>query len=326
MAGVRGPVTVLTSDTGPYGGWADAIRARVPDLDLRVATTPEALRTLIGEAECLAGWGRRLEPDVLGRAGRLRWIHTLSAGVEDLLTTEGLPPDVWITNSRGAHAIPIAEHVLALILAQARGLPAFFAAQADRRWEQYGLRGRMDELEGRLLGLVGLGGIGEAIARKARGVGMRVWATRRRGGASPWAERILPAERLDELLAAADAVVVACPLTPETRGLFDAARFARMKPTAFFVNIARGAIVDQAALVEALATGRIAGAGLDVFEEEPLPATSPLWSMPNVILTPHTSSASPRTRERTADLWAENIRRYRAGEPLLNLVDRRLGY
>jgi phosphoglycerate dehydrogenase-like enzyme len=263
---------------------------------------------------------------MLPRAVRLRWIHSLSVGVDGLLSSQGLTPNIVVTNCRGAHSAVVADHAFALILAHARCLPAFGGAQAERRWQKHGFDDRMFDLEGKVLGIAGFGSIGEAIARRASGFGMRVWASRRRSAASAVIERLVPAAELDELLEVADVVVVACALTQETQGLFDAARFARMKRSAFFVNVARGGIVREADLIDALRDGRIAGAGLDVFEEEPLAPTSPLWTMPNVILTPHMSVVSPGSVDRASAVWAENVRRYRTGQPLLTTVDRTLGY
>jgi phosphoglycerate dehydrogenase-like enzyme len=306
--------------------WIAAIRARIPDLDLRPADTIAQAEERAADVECLVTFGRKLPDGLLPRATRLQWIHSLSVGVDGLLDSDGLTTDIVVTNCRGAHSDDVADHAFAFILAHARCLPAFGAAQRDHRWQKRGLDDQMFHLEGRVLGIVGLGSIGEAIARRGSAFGMRVWATRRRGGAVAGIERLLPTAGLDELLEAADVVVVACALTADTQGLFNAPRFERMKRTAFFVNVARGSIVRETDLVAALQNGRIAGAGLDVFEEEPLPETSPLWTLPNVILTPHMSVVSPGSIERASAVWAENVRRYRAREPLLTLVDRTLGY
>jgi phosphoglycerate dehydrogenase-like enzyme len=224
----------------------------------------------------------------------------------------------------------MAEHTLGVILMFERKLHLSRDAQRERRWVQEPLFREappLGELGGKILGLVGLGAIGSALAVRARALGIEVIAVRRHPKPDPApADAQWGTDRLSELLERADWLVLAAPLTTETRGFIGASELGRMKPSAVLINLGRGALVDEAALIEALAQGRIAGAGLDVFEQEPLPETSPLWSMPNVILTPHVSGFGPRYWERAIDLFRRNLGAYLAGRPLENVVDKRAGY
>lgn len=269
-------------------------------------------------------WSARPTLDeVLAAAPRIRWLHTPSAGVDRLLSPPVLERDITLTNSAGVHAIPIAEFVLALLLSRAKQLPGFAAAQAAARWDR---ELHPQELYEQTMLIVGIGGIGQAIAERAAAFGMRVLGTRRNPRPMPGVERVVGSDGWRALLPEADYVVVATPLTEETRGMLDVAAFAAMKSSAYLINIARGAIIDEPALVAALREGRIAGASLDTFEQEPLPADSPLWALPGVTITPHATAGSPRMRERQIDLFLENLRRFIGGEPLLNVVDKAAGY
>jgi phosphoglycerate dehydrogenase-like enzyme len=259
----------------------------------------------------------------LAAAPRLRWMHTPSAGVERVLTPEVLARDITVTNSAGVHAIPIAEFVIGFMLAHAKELRAYAEAQARAHWER-----ELDtrELYESTLLIVGVGGIGQAIAERATAFGMRVYGSRRTPRPTPGIELVVGADGWRELLPAADYIVVAAPLTAETRGMIDAAALAAMKPTAYLINIARGAVLDEPALLAALRAGRLAGAALDTFEPEPLPADSALWAMPNVTITPHATAHSPRMHARQLALYVENLVRFRDGQPLLNVVDKAAGY
>jgi phosphoglycerate dehydrogenase-like enzyme len=269
-------------------------------------------------------WGEQgLLDRVLAVAPAVRWVHTPSAGVEHLLTPTTLAHDITLTNSAGVHAIPIAESVLAFMLSHARGLPAYRAAQAEGRWAR---NLELAELYEKTVLILGIGGIGQAIAERAAAFGMRVWGSRRTERPTPHAERVVTGAAWRDLLPEADYVVVATPLTPETKGLVDAAAMALMHPRAYLINIARGSLVDEAALAEALRAGRIAGAALDTFEQEPLPPDSPLWQLPNLTITPHATANSPRMRERQIALFIDNLRRFRGNQPLRNVVDKSAGY
>ncbi len=251
----------------------------------------------------------------------LRWVHSVSVGVDHAL--EALPPSVVLTNARGVFDRPIAEMILTYILMALKRMPTFFRQQQARVWQHRRLR----EAEGLTVGLIGLGHIGQRAAQLLEALGMRVIAVRRHPrGNEAHVERSLPIEALDALCAESDFVVVTVPLTPETRHLIGEAQLRAMPESAWLINVARGAVVDEAALIRALREGWIGGAALDVFTEEPLPPDSPLWGMENVIITPHNSWSTPRLTEREALIFLENFRRYLAGEPLLNVVDRTLGY
>jgi phosphoglycerate dehydrogenase-like enzyme len=267
--------------------------------------------------------GRPVLEKVLAAAPGVRWLHTPSAGVDHILVGPVLERDISVTNSAGVHAIPIAEFVLALMLSRAKRLPGFAAAQAESRWDR---SQEPQELYEHTLLILGAGGIGQAIAERAAAFGMRVWGSRRSPRPVSGVERVVAMDGWRPLLPEVDYLVIAAPLTEETRGMVDAAALAALKPSAFLINIARGAIVDEPALIAALAEGRLAGAALDTFEQEPLPPESPLWTLPNVIITPHATAGSPRMRERQIDLFLENLRRFRNGEPLRNVVDKAAGY
>ncbi len=281
-------------------------------------------------------------PADLSGAPRLKWVQLHSAGVDHLLDNPFMKNDVLLTTTSGIHATAIAEYVFASILAFNRRVPRMLYYQGRREWPQgrWNLFAR-PELRDSTLGIVGYGSIGREVGRIAHCFGMRVVATKRsvsqmrdtgyavqgvgdREGAL--LDGAFPPERLSEMLGLCDYVVVAVPLTPETEKLIGEAELRAMKPSAYLVNISRGETVDEVALVKSLREGWIAGAGLDVFEAEPLPSDSPLYDLENVILSPHVSGFTLLYDERASDLFAENLRRYLAGEPLLNLVDKERGY
>jgi phosphoglycerate dehydrogenase-like enzyme len=269
-------------------------------------------------------WGldRQVFQRLVAETSNLQWIHTISAGVEHVLFPDLVESEIVLTNASGVFDVPIAETVLGYMLAVAKRLPDFLAQQRDHRWEKQ----RLEELRGQCVGVVGMGSIGTEVARLCQAFGMTVLGLQRHPEPSEHADEVLPTERLPDLLARSDFVVIATPLTDETRGMIGAPELAAMKPDGWLINIARGAIVDQPALIEALEAEEIGGACLDVFVEEPLPEESPLWDLPNTILTPHNSWSSPHLEERAADLFLENLERYVAGEPLLNVVDKEAGY
>jgi phosphoglycerate dehydrogenase-like enzyme len=267
---------------------------------------------------------------LLARCPRLAWVHSATAGVERLLTPEAAGRRLVITNARGVFSEPIAEYTLMMILAVVRRLPELLELQRERTWQPLPAR----ELPQVTIGIVGLGSIGRAVARLGVAFGARVIATRRDPDRTGHASepipdglaRILPHDQLTELLAESDFVVLALPLTAETEKLMDARRLAAMKPGAWLVNVARGRLIDQAALLRALRSGSIGGAILDTLWEEPLPPGSPLWDAPGLIITPHTSWSSGRVLDRSIGLFCENLARFRDGRELLNVVDPRAGY
>ena len=262
---------------------------------------------------------------ILAAAPRLRWLHTPSAGVDGLLIPEVIERKIVLTNSAGAHAIPIAEFVLLGILGHAKCMRDLAALTPENAWQQE-RRLHLDELSDKTLLILGLGHIGREIARRAAAFGMRVIGSRRRPAPLAGVERVVGEDAWRALLPEADYVVIATPLTSATRGMLGAAALAQMRPSAYLINIARGEIIDTAALMAALEQGRLAGAALDVLPEEPLPPEHPLWRTPNVWITPHISSYSPRTSERAIAIFLENVRRDMAGQPFINLVDQQAGY
>ncbi|HEY3248707.1 MAG TPA: D-2-hydroxyacid dehydrogenase, partial [bacterium] len=256
-------------------------------------------------------------------ARALRWVHSSGAGVERLLVPPILGDNVILTDSSGIHQAMV-EHVFALMLAFARRLHTAVRLQLAHRFEHYAIQG--EELGGRTLGILGLGAIGRDIARTAPAFEMRVIGIKRVPGPIEGVDVVLPPEGLHDVLREADYVVVALPLTRATRHLMGEREFRAMKPSAVLINIGRGAIVDEPALITALREGWIAGAGLDVFEHEPLPVDSPFYDMVNVIITPHTAGSSPQYFERMTSLFCENLRAFLDGRPMGNVVDKELGY
>nr|WP_024936286.1 D-2-hydroxyacid dehydrogenase [Actinomadura madurae] len=251
------------------------------------------------------------------------WVHIASAGVDRLMFPALIESETKVTNSRGVFDEPIAEYVLGLVLAFAKDLPGTLRLQGERRWRHR----ETERVTGSRALVVGTGPIGRAIGRRLSAAGLAVTgAGRTARDADPDLGLVHPMERLDEALAEADYVVLAAPLTPQTRGMIDAAALDRMRPSARLINVGRGALVAEPDLVKALRAGRIAGAALDVFEDEPLPPSSPLWDMPNVIVSPHMSGDVIGWRDELVRLFAANLGRYVSGRPLRNVVDKRLGY
>ncbi|MDR5694987.1 MAG: D-2-hydroxyacid dehydrogenase [Armatimonadota bacterium] len=298
------------------------IKAIAPEAELMVTTDRNKAVSLAPEAEIMVGWN--LPREAIAQAPNLKWIHSTAAGVDQLLFPEILEREILVTTSSGIHAIPLCEHVFAMMLALSRRLHYAIRQQIHRRWDRRGSVG--GELGGGTLGILGLGHIGVELAKRAVAFEMRVIGTKRTPSPVPFVERVLPPEGLDEVLMESDVVVIALPLTPQTRGLIGERELRLMKPTAFLINVGRGPIVQERALIRALREGWIAGAALDVFEQEPLPADSPLYDLENVILTPHVAGTSPRYMDRAIPLFCENLGRYLRGEPLLNVVDKKRGY
>ena len=284
------------------------------------------------DTNIFVGWS--LRPKQFAAAPGLRWLHSTAAGVAQLMYPELRESGIAVTNASGVHSVPIAEHVIGLLLALARRFPSCARHQAARHWGQQDIWNepiRPRELRGATLLIIGLGAIGREVARVASTLGMRVTAVTRSGGSpsedrAAFAERVAPASELDALLPDADFVVLAAPETPETRKLINAARLEKMKRGAYLVNVARGSLIDESALVAALHAHTIAGAALDVAPEEPLPESSPLWNLENCIITPHLSGASDMLWERQADLLLDNLDRWFSGHELRNRVNLSRGY
>jgi phosphoglycerate dehydrogenase-like enzyme len=263
--------------------------------------------------------------DLLARAPNLKWMQMMSAGVDRLRNNEVWRSQVTITGVSGIHATPIGEFVLEFMLMFAKGAPQCFRMKQKREWRRF----PPTVLRGKTVGIVGLGHIGQEVARLSKAFGMKVAATRRstkKAGTARYVDRLMPAARLPSLLKESDFVVIATPHTPETHHLIGEKELGMMKSTAYIINIARGGIIDEAALVKALDEKRIAGAGLDVTEKEPLPAASRLWDFDNVILSPHVSGGMEDYMARATELFCANLRRYLAGKKLRNVIDKKKGY
>ncbi|HWE89716.1 MAG TPA: D-2-hydroxyacid dehydrogenase [Pseudonocardiaceae bacterium] len=310
---------VLRDDT-----WPPNIAPATRLADLRYATEADLADALPG-AEILFLWDFRSA--ALARAwasvDTLRWVHIASAGVDKLLFPELITSDVVVTNSRGVFEEPIAEYVLGLVLCFAKDLHTTISLQRQRQWRHR----ETERLTGAGALVVGTGPIGAAIGRRLTGAGLRVSGIGRtsRSG-DPDLGDIRSFERLPEALAEADYVVLAAPLTDVTREMINATTLAAMKPSARLVNVGRGQLVNQPDLIAALSANRIAGAALDVFTDEPLEPSSPLWELPNVLISPHMSGDVIGWRQELVDLFVDNLTRYRQGDPLRNIVDKRLGY
>jgi phosphoglycerate dehydrogenase-like enzyme len=284
----------------------------------------------ISGAEAYFGFGI---PRPLFLAGqRLRWVHSAAAGVGNALYPEMLASDVQFTNSAGVHAVPIAEYVVAAVLHFFRGLDVAQWQQRESRWDKSFFVAEetpVREVSGARVLIVGTGGIGSEVARRLSALGATCVGIRRRPerGAPPGFDRVAGGDALDQELADADVVVLAAPLTPESKGLLSRDRLERLRHDAIIVNVARGALVDEEALAARLSAGKLRGAALDVFREEPLAPTSPLWPLRSALLTPHISPVSPgRFCPRALEVFVDNWQRLARGEPLRNLVDKRAGY
>ncbi|QDV07230.1 Glycerate dehydrogenase [Planctomycetes bacterium Poly30] len=304
-----------------------ALEAAAPNVRCVVPESEEEALRLAPEAH--GADGRICSPEFLTAAEQLVWVQSPSAGVAWLLERHGIRErgEIVLTNMQGIHGPAIAEHVFGMLLTLTRDIG--YHQHPDRRgaWEREGSGREVVALSGRTMLVVGLGGIGSEVARRAHGFDMTVLATRRSRKERPaFVDRVGTAEDLEVMLPLADVVVLCVPLTEETEGMIDARTLGLMKPGAYLVNIARGAVVDTDALVGALESGRLAGACLDVTDPEPLPPGHVLWSLDNVVITPHVASRATLTNERRATLLEENLRRFGAGEPLLNVVDKAAGY
>jgi phosphoglycerate dehydrogenase-like enzyme len=318
------------------------IRAAVPGAEIvdRPCRTPEAALELVsGGCEVLLTF--IVPNDLENRAPHLKWIQLLSAGADHAIGA--LKSDrIAMTTGSGIHATAISEYTIASMLAYAHRFHLMIRSQLKHEWMRTGaFRGNISELSGKTIGIIGYGSIGRETARLARALGMRVLAlkhdpyTHRDPGWCPAnlgdPEGVIPekfygSDQREEILRESDYISLTLPLTEHTRKFIGVPEIAAMRPGAFIVNIGRGEVIDESALIEALRAGKIGGAGLDVFEKEPLPKESPLWDLENVILTPHMSGANSGYMDKACELFGDNLRRFNSGQPLLNVVDRRLGY
>ncbi len=329
----------------PPPWFVERLRKDFPGHEFVHLDTYKGMEQHLADAEVFIGWS--LRSGQLAGARNLRWIHSPAAAVHELMKPEVVQSEIVITNARHVHGPVVAEHVLAQIFALAKRLPSAIRYQQQHTWAQEHLwneRPHPCEVAGSTLGLVGFGSIGSEVARRALALGMRVLAVREHPEKDN--DGVLLSERtpgarvegplrspqifgpvgLDEVLAQSDFLVLVAPLTARTRGLIDAERLSRMKPGAYLLNVSRGPLIDDAALLSALRERRIAGAALDVFADEPLPPDSPYWDLPNVLITPHTAAVTEKLWERHYAQIHENLSRYLSGRPLLGIVDKLLGY
>ena len=328
------PVVLLNASLPwPVWSWPEEasrrLAARFPEAEFPETRDRASFAAALPGADALLTW--TLPPDLLPSAKRLRWVHTPEDGVDRLLSPALAASGIAVTNSRGATADAVADHAMALLYAATRRIALCRDAQSRGEW----IREKFWEdaaaapfvLAGRTMLVVGVGEVGRGVARRARAAGMKVVGARRTDAPPPPEfDAVVPAARLDDALGAADVVVLAAPITAATRGLFDAERIAKLRPGAVFVNVGRGGLVDLDPLLEALEAGRIDGAGLDVFPDEPPAPDHAVWREPRVVLTPHIGGTAPGTMDKVEAIFAENVARWLAGRPLLNVVDATAGY
>lgn len=325
---------VLISIQQPVSQWqipadgVDTLRARFPHIKFSHATTPEQRAEGLNDCDVVYSWILK-EPE-LAQAPKLKWIHTSAVAVETLCLPQLFERGIAVSNTRGVQAVPIAEHVMAVTLALAKQIPFVIENQLHARWAQNEFVGdRLPWLlKGRTLGLIGVGTIGSEIAKRAASFGMRVIALRRRPayGTIGHVERVYGVADLAEFLGQCSVLVICAPLTPETHAMLGAEQFAQLPRGAVVINVGRAKIVDTDALVDGLKSGHLGGASLDVFPQEPLPPSHPLWHTPNVILTPHTSGFRQGHWQEVIDLFGDNLDRWLRGEALKFRVEPELGY
>jgi phosphoglycerate dehydrogenase-like enzyme len=298
------------------------IQAVCEHLELVIPDSREEALEKMPEIEVVFG-GVNLE--MFKRAERLVWVQTWGAGIDGMLYPEFVASNVILTSAKGTVGVHLSEHAFALLLALTRGIGC---AVRNPQWDQrVAIRQSSWELINLTMGIVGMGGTGLDVAKRAHAFGMRIVAIDPEEVSAPdYVEKVWQPDRLGDLLAQSDVVVICCPLTKKTKGLFDAWAFGQMQKHALLINVTRGPIVDEKALLDALNNGSIAGAGLDVTPQEPLPPGHPLWTMDNVIITPHTAGGSPNRQNRIVNLFCDNLRRLKAGETLLSVIDKEKEY
>ena len=316
------------SEWCPPASLAEAIRRRWPAMHVVHLPDYDRLPQELPDTDIFIGYSLRAKQ--LLDAKKLKWIHSTAAGVAQLMYPELHDSGILVTNPSGIFSVPMAEHTMGLLVAMARNFPDSVRQQGRGRWSQqelWDMPQHLTELNGQVLLIVGFGSIGHELARRAKAFDMRVWGVSRSGkGDARLAEKIVPVSQLHEVLPEADYIVVSAPETQETKHLIGAREIALMKSTARLVNVARGSLVDQAALIAALQQRKLAGAALDVTDPEPAPADDPIWQAPNLFLTPHTSAISDRLWARQTALLLELLERWFDGRELFNQVDLRRGY
>jgi phosphoglycerate dehydrogenase-like enzyme len=328
------PMKLLICVHHPFDQWnapdwfPERLRVEFPQVNVVHLPDYKRLDLEVLDSEIVLAWS--LRPEQVVAARKLRWIHSPAAAVHQLMFPELVDSDIVLTNAREVHGPVVAEHVMALIFALAKKIPGSVQLQQKHVWGQQILWDelpRVREVAGATLGLIGLGSIGRPLVRSAKALGMRVVAVREHPEkGSEGADVVFGPAKIDELFRQADYVVLAAPVTDSTKAIANAERFGLMKSGACLINVGRGPLVDEAALAAALRANQIGGAALDVFPKEPLAADSPLWDLPNLLITPHTAALTDKLWERHYALFSENLRRYLAGQDLLAVVDKRKGY
>ncbi|MGH9514115.1 MAG: D-2-hydroxyacid dehydrogenase [Terriglobales bacterium] len=308
--------------------FAERLRGEFPQVDVAQLTSYENVEQQIKDVEIL--FGISIRPEQFLAAQKLRWIHSQAAAVHQLMFPELVNSNVIITNARDVHGPVVAEQVMAMIYALAKQIAAAVRFQEKHEWGQDTISKMIAprEIAGTTLGLVGVGSIGRNVAKHAAALGMYVVAVREHPEKEKpeHVDEVWPSSQLLHLLGQSDYVVLSAPVTPASTGLIGKEQLAAMKPHARLINVGRGPLIDEPALIDALRDGKIGGAALDVFDKEPLPADSPLWDLDNLLIMPHTAGISEKMWERHYELFSENLRRYFAGQPLLGLVDKNSGY
>ncbi|MGM0846782.1 MAG: D-2-hydroxyacid dehydrogenase [Bacillota bacterium] len=303
----------------------ELIKQAAPQWEIITGKEPQHWEDHLEDAEIIAGWKESMIEAALGKHTALRWIQTWSAGVDSMPIEELKAKDILLTSANGVHAYPISETIFAMMLGLTRKIHKYIRNQNQKEWAHSGLK---LEIHGKTIGIIGVGAIGKETAKIAKAFGMEVLGVRHSGKESEHVNEMFRTEQLHEVLPRCDYVVNTVPLTTETRGMFGEKEFESMKDTAFLINIGRGETVKEVELIKALNSQKIAGAGLDVFETEPLKKDSPLWEMENVIITPHTAGSTEYYNKRVIeDIFIPNLKEYIIGNsPTLNLVDYRKGY
>ncbi|UOE55841.1 D-2-hydroxyacid dehydrogenase [Bacillus sp. CMF12] len=314
---------IVTHDLEP--SQIDKIKEIIPDWELISGKDSASWHNQMKEAEVIAGWKKELKEMVLEGNSNLRWFQSWSAGVDSLPLAEMESQGIQITSANGVHANPISETIFALMLGLTRKIHTYVKNQQAKAWHHSGMK---LEIHNKTIGMIGTGAIGKETARIAKAFGMKVIGVRHSGKPEEYIDEMYTSSQLNDVLPLCDYVVVTLPLTQETRQLFGAEQFTRMKDSAFFINIGRGEIVKETDLIAALQNGQIAGAGLDVFEKEPLSEDSPLWEHDNVIITPHTAGSTEHYTKRVIeDIFIPNLKEYiNSGTPGINQVDYKKGY
>jgi len=317
--------------------FAETLSAEFPDVQFVDRKNYDTIDTDIKDVDVVVSWS--LKPEQLVHAKKLRWIHSTAAAIHQLMIPEIVNSNIVVTNARSVHGPVVAEHVLALMFALAKRLPSAIRMQPEHEWGQEAMTREQPpirELRDSTLGLIGVGSIGSHVATIASAIGMRVFAVRmhpekgidwlQRNDPRLSQHRVYGPKDLDRVLRESDFVVITAPVTKATEKLIDTVAFRAMKPDAYLINVARGALIDETALIHALKEKRIGGAALDVFAEEPLPANSPLWDLDNVVITPHQAGIAHKLWERQHALFSQNLSRFLNGAPLIGMVNKKSGY